>query len=99
MARGEGMDAAMDEYDLDAFIAPTAPVPTEITIGGGTDFNGSSAKAAAMAGYPSISIPMGQVNGLPVGLHLCGRAFSEQVLIGLAYSIEQLIQARVPPRL
>jgi len=99
LARGEGIDAAMDEYELDAFVAPTAPVPTEITIGAGTDFNGSSAKAAAMAGYPSITIPMGQVNGLPVGLHLCGRAFSEPTLIRLAYSIEQLLQARVPPPL
>ena len=97
LARDEGMDAAMEEYDLDAIIAPTAPVPTEITIGGGTDFAGSSARASSMAGYPSITVPMGDVEGLPVGLHLSGRAFSEQRLIALAYSIEQLLQARVPP--
>ena len=98
-ARRFGMDAAMDEYELDAIIAPTAPVPTEITIGDGTAFAGSSAKAASLAGYPSITVPMGSVSGLPVGLHICGRAFSEQTLIRLAYSAEQLLQARVPPRL
>ncbi len=99
IAREEGMDLAMDENDLDAIIAPTAPVPTEITIGGGTDFAGSSSRASSLAGYPSITVPMGMVRGLPVGFHLCGRAFSEERLIALAYSIEQLLQARVPPQL
>nr|MBA2556751.1 hypothetical protein [Chloroflexota bacterium] len=97
IARKEGMDQEMNDYELDALIAPTAPVPTEIVIGDQTDFAGSSARAASLAGYPSISVPMGQVGDLPVGLHLSGRAFSESTLIGLAYSIEQVLQARVPP--
>ena len=99
IAREQGMDAALDGNDLDALIAPTAPVPTEITIGEGTDFAGSSARAASLAGYPSISVPMGMVRGLPVGLHLSGRAFSEPRLLALAYSVELLLQARIlPPR-
>jgi amidase len=97
IAREQGMDQAMGEHELDAIIAPTAPVPTEIVIGDQTDFAGSSARAASLAGYPSITVPMGFVGDLPVGLHLSGRAFSESTLIGLAYSIEQLLQARVPP--
>ena len=98
-ARTEGMDHALDQHGLDAIIAPTADVPTEIVIGGGTNFAGSSSLPPALAGYPSITVPMGDVRGLPVGLHLCGRAFSERTLIGLAYGIEQLLQVRLQPPL
>jgi amidase len=93
-ARTEGVDAAMDEHELDAFIAPTTAVPTEID--GGDGFPGGSSKAASISGYPSITVPMGMVRDLPVGLHLSGRAFSEERLLALAYSVEQLLQARVP---
>jgi amidase len=95
-SREEGMDAAMDEHELDAFIAPTVAVPREIDSG---DFPGAATKASAISGYPGITIPAGYVRGLPVGLYLCGRAFSEERLLGLAYAIEQLLQARVPPKL
>src|SRR5690606_29658967 len=98
-ARDEGVDVALDAHRLDAIIAPTAPVPTEIVIGGGTDFAGSSTLPPSFAGYPSITVPMGYVRGLPVGLHLFGRAFSEWSLIRLAYAIEQLLDVRMPPAL
>jgi len=98
-ARDEGVDVALDAHGLDAIIAPTAPVPTEIVIGGGTDFAGSSTLPPSFAGYPSITVPMGYVRGLPVGLHLFGRAFSEWSLIRLAYAIEQLLDVRMPPAL
>lgn len=96
-ARAEGLDLALDGHGLDAIIAPTAAVPTAIPRGGGTHFPGSSTQAPAFAGYPAITVPMGEVRGLPVGLHLMGRAFSESTLIRLAYGVEQLLQARVPP--
>jgi amidase len=95
-SRQEGMDAALDEHELDAFIAPTVAVPREIDSG---EFPGSATKASAISGYPAITIPMGYVRGLPVGLYLCGRAFSEERLLGMAYAIEQMLQARVPPKL
>lgn len=98
MARAEGMDAAMDTNELDAIVAPSAGVPTEILVGG-TTFPGSSTQAAALAGYPSISVPIGYVRGLPVGMHLSGRAFSEQTLIRIAYGLERLLQARTVPDL
>jgi amidase len=95
-SRQEGVDAAMDEHELDAFIAPTVAVPREIETG---EFPGSATKASAISGYPAITVPMGYVRDLPVGLYLFGRAFSEQRLLALAYSVEQLIQARVPAEL
>jgi amidase len=51
-----------------------------------------------VAGYPSISVPVGYAFGLPVGLSLIGPAWSEPVLIRLAYAYEQLAHPRRPPR-
>jgi amidase len=48
-------------------------------------------QAAAVAGYPAISIPIGKAGGLPVGLCLVGTAWSEPVLIRIAFGIEQVL--------
>ncbi len=94
-ARGNGMDVVMDEHDLDAILAPTAPVPTTLE---SNSFPGSSTQMSALSGYPSITVPVGwSEGGLPVGMHLSGRAYSEQVLLRIAYATEQLINARVAP--
>ena len=53
---------------------------------------------AAVAGYPHITVPMGYVFGLPVGLSLFGRAWSENRLIAFAYAYEQATRARRVPR-
>ena len=47
---------------------------------------------SAVAGYPAISVPAGQIRGLPVGLSFLGPAWSEPALIGLAYAFEQASQ-------
>ena len=52
---------------------------------------------AAVAGYPLITVPMGLVDGLPVGITFTSTAWSEALLLGLAYDYEQASQARVPP--
>ena len=51
-----------------------------------------------MAGYPSITVPAGFVFGLPVGLSFIGRAWSEGLLVRLAYAFEQATRARRAPR-
>ena len=51
----------------------------------------------AMAAYPNMSVPMGFIRGLPVGMSLCGRAWSEATLIRLAYAFEQATNVRRPP--
>ncbi len=59
---------------------------------------GGSSSPAAVADYPSITVPAGQVHGLPVGISFIGTAWSEPVLIRLAYAFEQAAQARRPPQ-
>ncbi|HEX6990995.1 MAG TPA: amidase, partial [Gemmatimonadales bacterium] len=63
----------------------------------GDHFGGSSSSPAAVSGYPSITVPMGQIFGLPVGLSFIGTAWSEGRLISLAYAYEQASKARKPP--
>ena len=96
-ARENGIDATMDDAKVDVLIAPTAPVPTEVSSYGDAGFVGSSATPSAMAGYPSISIPIGLVDGLPVGMNIFGRAFSEKTLLQVAYGFEQILHARTQP--
>jgi amidase len=64
----------------------------------GDRFLASSTTAAAVAGYPSITVPAGFVFGLPVGISFFGRAWSEPTLLKLAYAFEQATKARKPPR-
>jgi amidase len=53
---------------------------------------------AAISGYPAVTIPMGEIHGLPVGVSLVGTPYTEKKLIGLAYALEQKLQARRNPR-
>ena len=98
--REDGIDALMDEHQLDAIVAPTRDLPwvTDHIKGDRLD-GGSSAGPAAIAGYPDISVPMGFVSGLPAGVSFFGRAWSEPVLIRIAYAYEQATQQRRAPTL
>jgi amidase len=98
LSREEGIDAIMDQHQLDAIIAPTTG-PAHVTdyLYGDRDTGGSS-WPAAVSGYPNITVPAGFVLGLPVGLSFFGRSFSEPTLIKIAYSFEQLTQVRKAPR-
>ena len=89
LSRQEGIDAAMDKFRLDALIAPTdGPAwPTDWI--NGDHFSAGTSTLAAVAGYSHITVPMGFVFGLPVGISFFGRAWSEPTLIKLAYSYEQ----------
>jgi amidase len=64
----------------------------------GDHFTGSSSTPAAVARYPSVSVPMGYAWGLPVNLSFFGRAWSEPTLIGLAYAYEEKTLHRKAPR-
>jgi hypothetical protein len=63
----------------------------------GDAFTGSSSTPAAVAGYPSITVPAGFIGGLPVGVSFFGAAWSEPVLVAIALAFEQHTRARRPP--
>ena len=96
-SRVEGIDAVMNKFKLDALLAPTGAPAWTTDLVNGDHFVAGSSTLAAVAGYPNITVPMGFVFGLPVGISLFGRAWSEARLIQLAYAYEQLTKARRPP--
>jgi len=100
LAGKEGIDAALAHDHLDALVAPTAgPAFINDLINGDHILGGNITTPPAIAGYPHITVPMGQVHGLPVGISFVGAAFSEPKLIGIAYAYEQASHARRPPHL
>ena len=100
LATKEGIDAALAHDHLDALVAPTAgPTFVNDLINGDHIVGGNITTPPAIAGYPHITVPMGQVHGLPVGISFVGPAFSEPKLIGIAYAYEQASHARRPPHL
>jgi amidase len=98
MARTDGIDAVMEKHHLDALVAPTEGPAWMTDLVDGDRVLCSSSTAAAVAGYPSVTVPAGFVFGLPVGISFFGRAWSEPVLLRLAYAFEQATKARRPPR-
>ncbi len=98
LSRAEGIDKLMDEQKLDAIVAPTGGPAWLTDLVNGDHFSGGSSSPAAVAGYPSITVPAGFVFGLPVGLSFFGRAYSEPTLVRLAYAFEQQTRHRRPPR-
>ena len=96
--REDGIDRVMAEHRLDAIVAPTMEIAWLTDhIRGDRLEGGSSAGPAAIAGYPDISVPMGFVRGLPVGISFFGRAWSEPVLLRIAYAYEQATSHRRAP--
>ena len=99
LAGTEGIDAALAKDQLDVLIAPTLGAAwTTDWVNGDHFLGGNVSSAPAVAGYPHITVPMGLVRGLPVGLSFVGTAWSEPKLIAYAYSFEQATHARQPPR-
>jgi amidase len=98
LARTDGIDATMDKFKLDALLAPTGGPAWMIDLANGDHAVGGSSNAAAVAGYPNINVPAGEVFGLPVGISFFGRAWSEPTLIKIAYGFEQAVKARRKPQ-
>jgi amidase len=99
LSRQQGIDQALGENSLDAIIAPTGGPAWPIDQINGDHFRGGSSSPAARAGYPSITVPAGYVQGLPVGISLFSTAWKEPELIAMAYAFEQLRGPREVPGL
>ncbi|AXK72516.1 amidase [Lysobacter sp. TY2-98] len=98
LAGPQGIDAALKKQKLDALVAPSTGPSWRIDTVLGDHFSGAGYGAAAVAGYPSISVPMGDAHGLPLGIVFLGKKWSEPRLIELAYAFEQATHARTPPK-
>jgi amidase len=98
LSRQGGIDGVMDKFHLDALVAPTAGPAWVNDWANGDHAVGGSSNAAAVAGYPDISVPAGFIFRLPVGISFFGRAWSEPTLLKIAYAFEQMIKARKSPQ-
>ncbi|WP_297830682.1 amidase [Thermomonas sp.] len=98
LAGPQGIDAALQAQRLDALVAPSMSPPWTTDPVLGDHFIGAGYGTAAAARYPSLTVPMGEVRGLPVGIAFLGTAWSEPRLIELGYAFEQATKARKPPR-
>jgi amidase len=94
LSRDRGIDALMDEHRLDAIVSPTTRPAWKIDLVNRDVSSAGSSGPAAIAGYPSITVPNGYVFGLPVGILFFGRAWSEDVLLRIAYAYEQATMHR-----
>jgi len=98
LTRKEGIDKTMDEHRLDALVAPTSGPASLIDLVNGDYGVGGSSSFPAIAGYPDVTVPCGFFRGLPVGMSIFGRPWSEPVLLKIAYVYEQATRHRKPPR-
>lgn len=97
-SRDEGIDKVMNENNLDAIISPTGGPAWKSDLTNGDNFSIESSSPSAIAGYPIINVPMGYLDGLPVGLSIFGRAWSEPILLEIAYNYEQGTHHRTTPK-
>lgn len=99
LSREQGIDAVLQEHRLDALVAPTnTPASVIDQLTGTGRFLSDSASPAALAGYPLVTVPAGQVYGLPLNITFMGTAWSEPTLIRLAYAFEQAARAWIQPQ-
>jgi len=98
LTRKEGIDKTMDENKLDALVAPTSGPAGLIDLVNGDYGPGGSSSFPAIAGYPDITVPCGEKWGLPVGMSIFGRPWSEPVLLRIAFAYEQATKHRRAPK-
>jgi amidase len=98
LAGRDGIDAMLSANNVTALVAPTMPPAWKIdAVNGDQSTGGGAAGLAAVAGYPHLTVPMGAVSGLPVGLSFIGPAWSEARLLGLGYAYEQAARVHLTP--
>jgi amidase len=97
LAADKGIDALVAKYRVDALVAPSYGPAWRTDVVDGDNDGGKIASLAAVAGYPHLTVPMGMVEGLPVGFSFVGPAWSEARLLALGAAFETLVEGRKPP--
>jgi amidase len=97
LAGPEGIDRMMADHDVVVLIAPTTGPAWSIDVVNGDNYLGSASQLAAVAGYPHLTVPMGFVDGLPVGMSFIGGKWQDQQVLSFGYAFEQATQARRDP--
>jgi amidase len=97
LMRAQGIDLVLQQHRLAAIVAPTGGPAWLIDHVNGDASGASATSPAAIAGYPHLTLPMGQVQGLPVGLSIMGTAWTDARMLALGLHAEQVLQARKAP--
>jgi amidase len=99
LAGPEGIDKLLKDHKVEALVGPTVAAAWLIDAVHGDQYPGGGAGSlAAVAGYPHLTVPMGQVKGMPVGLSFMGPKWSDALILSLGYDYEQAAQKRLEPR-
>jgi amidase len=98
LAGPEGLGKLLTDNRLDALVAPTTSASWRTDTLNGDHYGGSFTTLPAVSGYPHLSVPMGQVRGLPLGISFIGAPNTDAALLSLGYAFEQLTHARQPPQ-
>jgi amidase len=101
LSRKDGIDLAMRKHKLDAIVCPSGGPAWIIDLvngDGGRNWDMDSTSYAAVAGYPHITVPVGYIWGLPIGISFFAKSWQEPTLIKLAYAFEQATKIRKPPQ-
>jgi amidase len=101
LAGAEGIDRLLRQHNVVALVGPTRGAAWLIdTVHGDTSTGGGAGGTlAAVAGYPHLTVPMGAIRGLPIGLSFIGPKWSDALILSLGYAYEQASQKRIEPRL
>jgi amidase len=98
LSRRDGFDKVVAQHRLDVLVAPTGGPAWTTDLLNGDHFGGSSSSPCAVAGYPHVTVPMGWIRELPVGLSFMGMPWTESKLLGYAFAFEQATKHRRAPK-
>jgi amidase len=98
LAGAEGIDKVLKANRLDLLVAPTTGPDWRFDFLNGDNYTGSFSTLPAVAGYPHVTVPMGAIKGMPIGLSFIGTAFSDAQLLDAAYVYEQRSHVRLRPQ-